>query len=75
MQNRDSQSVLRREEWESERYQRELLSTQIQNSSSGTERLKGALDLGKYLLLLRNTRKAVEAAGACATREHKSRCL
>lgn len=27
--------------------------------------MKGALNLGKYLVLLRNTRKAVEAAGVC----------
>lgn len=71
MQNMERQSMLR-EEWDSERHQRELLSTQIRNSSSGTEKSKGAHDLRKYLLLLRNTRKAVEAARACATREHKS---
>lgn len=52
---RDSQCLEERRA-DSERYQRKLLSTQIQNCSSGTEKLKGAHDLKKYLLLLRNTR-------------------
>lgn len=76
MQNRERQSVLRKEKSGTVR---DTKGSFYQHKSEippvGQKSWKVHMTSGKYLLLLRNTGKAVKAARAWTTREHKSHHL